>query len=53
MVTKLYENIQYKNHDITITKSGAVVRDGAGKYIQEFSTEEEAKEYIDSVTEED
>ena len=45
----LKENIQYKGYDITITKSGATVRDGAGKYIQEFSTEEEAKEYIDSI----
>lgn len=53
MVTKLYENIQYKKYDITITKTGATVRDGAGNFIQEFSTEEEAKEYIDSVTEED
>lgn len=53
MVTKLYENLQYKGYDITITKSGAVVRDGYGNYIQEFSTEEEAREYIDSVTSED
>lgn len=53
MVTKLYENIQYKKYDITITKTGAIVRDGSGNFIQEFPTEEEAKEYIDSITSED
>lgn len=49
MVITLKENLQYKGYDITITKSGAVVRDGMGRYIQEFSTEEEAREYIDSI----
>ena len=38
MVTKLYENIQYKKYDITITKSGTTVRDSAGNFIQEFPT---------------
>ena len=43
----LNEGIQYKGYDMTITKSGVQLRKSDGTFIQEFPTEQEAKEYID------
>lgn len=53
MIIKLSENIQYKKYDIVITQNGATVRDSYGNFIQEFPTEEEAKEFIDNITSEE
>ena len=47
----LDENLQYKGFDITITQSGADLRKSDGTFIQQFPTEEEAKEYVDSLNE--
>ena len=47
----LNEGYQYKDYNITITQSGASLRDKSGKFIKEFPTEEEAKEYVDSLDE--
>lgn len=47
----LTEGIQYKGYDMTITQSGVQLRKSDGSFIQEFPTEEEAKEYIDEINE--
>lgn len=47
----LNEGYQYKDYNITITQSGASLRDKSGKFIKEFPTEEEAEEYVDSLNE--
>lgn len=46
----LNEGIQYKGYDMTITQSGVQLRKSDGTFIQEFPTEEEAKEYIDETS---
>lgn len=47
----LNENLQYNGFDITITGSGVDLRKSDGTFVQHFSTEEEAKEYVDSLNE--
>lgn len=47
----LNEGYQYKDYNITITQSGASLRDKSGKFIKEFPTEKEAEEYVDSLVE--
>lgn len=47
----LNENLQYNGFDITITGSGADLRKSDGTFVQTFPTEEEAKEYVDSLNE--
>lgn len=47
----LTEGIQYKGYDMTITQSGVQLRKSDGSFIQEFPTEEEAKEYVDEINE--
>ena len=47
----LNEGYQYKDYNITITQSGASLRDKSGKFIKEFPTEKEAEEYVDSLNE--
>lgn len=47
----LNEGYQYKDYNITITQSGASLRDRGGKFIKEFPTEKEAEEYVDSLNE--
>lgn len=47
----LNEGIQYKGYDMTITQSGVQLRKSDGSFIQEFPTEEEAKEYVDEINE--
>ena len=46
----LTEGIQYKGYDMTITRSGVQLRKTDGSFIQEFPTEEEAREYVDEQT---
>ena len=43
----LKEDIQYGDSSINITQGGAQVRTSDGKFVQEFPTEEEAREWID------
>ena len=45
----LHEGVQYKGYDLTITGTGCAIRNGAGKFIREFATEDEAMEYIDDM----
>lgn len=45
------EGYQYKDYNITITQSGASLRDKSGKFVKEFPTEKEAEEYVDSLNE--
>lgn len=47
----LTEGIQYKGYDMTITQSGVQLRKSDGTFVQEFPTEQEAKEYIDEMNE--
>lgn len=47
----LNEGYQYKDYNITITQSGASLRDKSGKFVKEFPTEKEAEEYVDSLNE--
>lgn len=47
----LTEGIQYKGYDMTITRSGVQLRKTDGTFIQEFPTEEEAREYVDEINE--
>ena len=47
----LTEGIQYKGYDMTITRSGVQLRKSDGTFVQEFPTEEEAKEYVDEMNE--
>lgn len=47
----LNEGYQYKDYNITVTQSGASLRDKGGKFIKEFPTEKEAEEYVDSLNE--
>lgn len=48
----LNEGIQYKGYDMTITQSGVQLRKSDGTFVQEFPTEQEAKEYVDEMNEE-
>lgn len=48
---KLNEGIQYKGFDMNITQSGVQLRKSDGTFVQEFPTEEEAKEYVDEMNE--
>lgn len=45
------EGIQYKGYDMTITRSGVQLRKSDGSFVQEFPTEQEAREYIDEMNE--
>lgn len=47
---KLNEGIQYKGFDMNITQSGVQLRKSDGSFIQEFPTEQEAKEYVDEMS---
>lgn len=44
---KLSEGVQYKGYDMNITQSGVQLRKSDGTFVQEFPTEQEAKEYVD------
>jgi len=47
----LDEGIQYKGYDMDITQSGVQLRKSDGSLVQEFPTEQEAKEYVDELDE--
>lgn len=47
----LNEGYQYNGFDITITGSGVDLRKSDGTFVQHFSTEKEAEEYVDSLNE--
>lgn len=45
--------MQYMGYEMQITDEGCIIRDSKGEYIDCMATENEAKEYIDDLIEDD